>query len=283
MPELPEVETIRRGLESALIGQTIKRVDLRRPNLRWALPLDLVQRLTDARIDTLRRRSKYILADLDTGDTLIVHLGMSGRVLLHQAHDSGGVFEVPPLQKHDHVVIDLRSGTRIVYNDPRRFGMIDICRTEALDQHRLLQNIGPEPLGNSFDDRYLQRVFKGRNMPAKSALLDQKLIAGLGNIYVCESLWHAGISPLRRAGSISPRRLSRLVVAIREILGNAIASGGSTLRDYRTITGEVGGFQDRFAVYDREGKPCQTPDCKGTIVRITQSGRSTYFCRRCQR
>lgn len=287
MPELPEVETVRRGLEPEMLGQVIKEAEVRRPDLRWPFPENMAARLRGKKVLRLSRRSKYILGDLSSGETLIVHLGMSGRMLIqkNKAQLSPGEFhqEIQPAEKHDHVVLTMQSGCRIVFNDARRFGMMDLWPTENLEAHPLLARIGPEPLGNSFDEAYLVQAFRGRKSPVKSALLDQRLIAGLGNIYVCEALWRAGISPLRSAGSLSSGRVVRLVPVIRAVLEEAIDSGGSSLRDYRQADGELGYFQHSFAVYDREGEPCLTPDCKGKIARIVQSGRSTYYCRRCQR
>lgn len=287
MPELPEVETVRRGLEPVMAGAVIARADVRRPDLRWPFPPQMAQRLTGARVERLRRRSKYLLLDLSSAETLIVHLGMSGRMLItgpqerqvqgqfHQAHAAP--------EKHDHVVLDMDSGARVTFNDPRRFGAMDLAPTEALDAHRLLSGIGPEPLGNAFSGPYLAQRLRGRNTPIKSALLDQKIVAGLGNIYVCEALFRAGISPLRKAGALSAARAEGLVPIIREVLEQAITSGGSSLKDYRQADGELGYFQHSFAVYGREGQPCVTLNCSGLIRRITQSGRSSFYCAQCQR
>ncbi len=287
MPELPEVETVLRGLAPAITRAKIITAEIRRPDLRRPFPENMAARLTGAVVQTLRRRSKYILADLSSNETLIIHLGMSGRILLEKAAQRLETAEFhnhsQPVGKHDHVVLTFDTGTRLIYNDARRFGLMDLAHTSAVEGHPLLKSLGPESLGNSFHADYLRTVLKARQTPIKTALLDQKIVAGLGNIYVSEALWHAGISPLRKAGSLSPQRLARLVPAIRMTLENAIESGGSTLRDYRRIDGELGGFQDRFAVYDREGEFCRTPGCKGKITRITQAGRSTYYCRRCQR
>lgn len=287
MPELPEVETVRRGLEPVLLGATIAHLDQRRPDLRWPLPDRMADRLTGARVDTLTRRSKTILAGLDRGETLLIHLGMSGRVLIqmpdgpvqpgkfHHAH--------PALQTHDHVVFDLTSGVRIVYNDPRRFGAMDLWPSDQIDCHPWLARLGPEPLGNSFDAGHLATRLAGRKTPIKAALLDQRNVAGLGNIYVCEALHRSGISPKRAAGRISRARLDSLVTAIRDVLTDAIAAGGSSLRDYRQADGDLGYFQHNFRTYDREDAPCPTPGCTGSIRRIVQSGRSSYFCPQCQR
>ena len=288
MPELPEVETVRRGLAPVLEGARIARAQVNRPDLRWPFPERMAERLTGARIERLRRRSKYILADLDTGETLIVHLGMSGRMIVsagEAARDMLAQFHHlhPAPEKHDHVVIDTEAGARITFNDARRFGAMDLCATEALEGHWLMQGIGPEPLGNSFDGPYLVAAFRGRRTPVKSALLDQKIVAGLGNIYVCEALYRAGISPKRKAGRLSAARARALVPVIRDVLAEAIEAGGSSLRDYRQADGELGYFQHSFAVYGREGEPCRTPGCPGTVHRIVQSGRSSFYCPACQR
>ena len=283
MPELPEVETVRRGLEPVLTGRRIARAQVRRPDLRWPLPERMAARLTGARVERLRRRSKYILADLDTGETLLIHLGMSGRVLVSGAQL--GVFHHahPAPHTHDHVVIDMEGGARVTYNDARRFGMMDLMATGTEEGHRLLAGLGPEPLGNAFDEPYLVARLKGRNTPVKAALLDQRLVAGLGNIYVCEVLHRTGISPLRKAGRISAARAASLVPAIRAVLTEAIAAGGSSLRDYRQADGDLGYFQHGFRVYGRQDEPCLTPGCSGTIRRVVQAGRSSFYCPACQR
>ena len=284
---MPEVETVRRGLEPVLAGATILRADVRRPDLRWPLPDRMADRLTGARVERLGRRSKYILADLSTGETLIVHLGMSGRILIHAGDGrvAPGDFHHahPAPEKHDHVVLDLDGGARVVFNDARRFGAMDLCPTGATDQHWLMADLGPEPLGNGFDETYLAGRFAGRNTPVKAALLDQKTVAGLGNIYVCEALYRAGISPLRKAGRIAERRARALVPVIREVLTEAIEAGGSSLRDYRQTDGDLGYFQHSFRVYDREGAPCRTEGCQDVVRRIVQSGRSSFYCPTCQR
>ncbi|MGE4611973.1 MAG: bifunctional DNA-formamidopyrimidine glycosylase/DNA-(apurinic or apyrimidinic site) lyase [Paracoccaceae bacterium] len=274
MPELPEVETVRRGLEPVLTGQRIAKADIRREGLRWQFPENMTARLEGQRVERLRRRAKYILIDLDGGESLIIHLGMSGRMLISDGDD---------LIKHDHVVLDMENGVRITFNDPRRFGMMDLCATEALDEHRLLKDMGPEPLGNAFDAKYLGERLKSRKMPIKSALLDQKIVVGLGNIYVCEALWRAHIPPTQKAGVISTKKMSRLVSTIRDVLTEAIDSGGSSLKDYRQADGELGYFQHNFAVYGREGEPCKTAGCGQNIARIVQSGRSTFYCPKCQK
>jgi formamidopyrimidine-DNA glycosylase len=283
MPELPEVETVRRGLLPVMEGRVIRQADVNRPDLRWPLPLNMAARLTGQRVIALRRRSKYILADLASGESLLIHLGMSGRMLV-----SGGILgefykDHPVAQKHDHVVLHMDGGARVTFNDARRFGAMDLVATPDAEAHPLLASLGPEPLGNSFDEPYLVAALQGRRTPIKSALLDQHLVAGLGNIYVCETLFRAGISPRRMAGEISARRAATLVPIIRQVLAEAIDAGGSSLRDYRQTDGELGYFQHSFRVYDREGEACQKPGCSGRIMRIQQSGRSSYYCPRCQR
>jgi len=291
MPELPEVETVRRGLEPVMVGRRLSRVLQRRPDLRWPLPERFAERLTGRRVGQLRRRSKYLLIDMDGDETLIVHLGMSGRLLIGGAalgefhHNAGGDSAVGAdfgEGKHDHVVFDIEGGPRVVFNDARRFGAMDLWPTAALGAHKLLACLGPEPLGNEFNDSYLAGRLEGRRTPIKAALLDQRIVAGLGNIYVSEALHRAGISPKRLAGSISAARITALTTAIRETLMDAIAAGGSSLRDYRQADGELGYFQHSFRVYDRENAPCATENCRGTIRRITQAGRSSFYCPKCQ-
>ena len=281
MPELPEVETVRRGLQPHLEGQRIARAEARRPDLRWPLPVDLVQVLTGATVTALRRRSKYLLADLDRGGTLLMHLGMSGRMLVEGAGLADFHRDPSILPRHDHVVLVTEAGTTITFNDARRFGMVDLIREGTA--HPLLDHLGPEPFDPAFTPAYLATVFAGRKAPVKQALLDQRIVAGLGNIYVSEALYRAGIDPRRAAGRISAARLAALIGHIREVLTDAIAAGGSSLRDHRQATGELGYFQHSFRVYDREGQPCPTPGCHGTIQRIVQSGRSSFFCPVCQR
>lgn len=283
MPELPEVETVRRGLIPLMEGQVIDRADVNRPDLRWPLPDRMAARLTGARVTALRRRSKYILADLDRGETLLIHLGMSGRMLVSGLTLGDFHYPHPAPAKHDHVVLHMQGGGRATYNDARRFGAMDLIATDALETHPLLSAIGPEPLGNAFDESYLQDRLNGRNTPIKSALLDQRIVAGLGNIYVCEVLHRAGISPKRKAGQISKHRVATLVPIIREVLTEAIEAGGSSLKDYRQADGELGYFQHTFRAYGRQGSACVTPDCTGHITRIVQSGRSSFYCAQCQR
>ena len=299
MPELPEVETVRRGLEPVLAGRVLAQVEQRRPDLRWPLPERFAARLTGRRVTGLGRRSKYLLIGLDDGMTWIVHLGMSGRILVAEApppyhspqREEGtargvvGDFhhQMPAPGKHDHVVVTTDKGDLITYNDARRFGVMDLWPTADLEHHRLLAGLGPEPLGNEFNAAFLADALKGKCTPIKAALMDQHIAAGLGNIYVCEALHRAGISPKRQAGSISRARVERLAAAVVATLKDAIAAGGSSLRDYRQTDGELGYFQHSFRVYDREGAPCPTEGCPGTVRRIVQSGRSTFYCPKCQR
>ena len=267
MPELPEVETTVRGLAQVLQGRRIERVEARRPDLRRALPVDLGQRLTGARVTGLRRRAKYGLIDTDRGDTLVFHLGMSGRWRI----DPSGI------EKHDHFLIETDDGRRLALNDARRFGSLDLVRTDELSEWSPFAALGPEPL--DLDASELRKRLAGRTAPIKPLLLDQRIVAGLGNIYVCEALYRAGIHPKRAGGSVSLERLKRLVPAIHDVLAEAIAAGGSTLRDFASPDGELGYFSKSFAVYGREGEPCL---CGGTVKRIVQSGRSTFYCPKCQ-
>lgn len=280
MPELPEVETVRAGLIPAMEGQVIELAQVNRPDLRWPFPPNLARRLTGARVLTLRRRSKYILADLSTGETLLIHLGMSGRMLVSGETLGAYVHAHAAPQKHDHVVLNMAGGARVTFNDPRRFGAMDLLDTAQQGQHPLLADLGPEPLGNQFDGAYLAHRLAGRKTPIKSALLDQHIVAGLGNIYVCEVLHRAGIAPTRQAAEVADAQ--HLVPIIRDVLSEAIAAGGSSLRDYRQADGELGYFQHNFAVYGREGAPCLRHGCGGEIARIVQSGRSSFYCPRCQ-
>lgn len=268
MPELPEVETTVRGLAQVLEGQHISRVEARRPDLRRALPVDLGQRLTGAVVLRLWRRAKYGLIDTDRGDTLAFHLGMSGHWRINPKEPS----------KHDHVIIETGEGTRLALNDVRRFGSLDLIATKAISDWLPFRMLGPEPF--DLDHEELRRRLAGRTAPIKPLLLDQRIVAGLGNIYVCEALYRAGIHPARGGGSISVKRLEKLVRAIREVLSEAIAAGGSTLRDFASPEGELGYFSKSFAVYDREGRPC---GCGGVVRRIVQGGRSTFYCPQCQR
>lgn len=288
MPELPEVETVRRGLVPVMEGQVIAQAAVNRADLRWPFPDRMAERLTGATVLALRRRSKYILADLSTGETLLIHLGMSGRMLIsapEQGRETLGEWHHhhPAPEKHDHVVFDMANGARVTFNDARRFGAMDLMQTAKAGAHPLLAGLGPEPLGNSFDDTYLAGKLKGKNTPIKAALLDQRLIAGLGNIYVCETLYRTRIHPATLAGKLKPRQIAQMVPIIRDVLAEAIEAGGSSLRDYRQADGELGYFQHSFQVYGREGDPCLTQGCDAVIQRIVQSGRSSFFCPACQR
>ncbi len=282
MPELPEVETVRRGLAPVMEGDVIAQADVNRPDLRWPFPDRMADRLTGQKVLRLRRRSKYILADLSGGETLLIHLGMSGRMLISGDPLGQFVHDHPAPAKHDHVVLHMQNGARITFNDPRRFGAMDLLDTATADAHKLLAVLGPEPLGNDFHEKHLIHAFKGKASPVKSALLDQRIVAGLGNIYVCEALFRSKISPRRKAGRIAAHRVAALVPVIREVLQEAIEAGGSSLRDFRQADGELGYFQHSFDVYGLEGDACKTPDCTGTITRIVQSGRSSFFCPKCQ-
>ncbi len=283
MPELPEVETVRAGLAPVMENEVIAEAKVNRPDLRWPFPERMAERLTGARVLRLRRRSKYILADLDTGETLLIHLGMSGRMLVSGDPLGRFVHDHPAPEKHDHVVFEMASGARVTFNDPRRFGAMDLMQTATAGAHPLLAAIGPEPLGNAFSESHLVAALKGRSMPIKTALLDQKIVAGLGNIYVCEALFRAGIRPSRRVNQISEKRISALVPIIRHVLTDAISAGGSSLKDFRQADGELGYFQHSFDVYGREGQPCRGDGCANIIHRIVQSGRSSFYCPSCQR
>ncbi len=276
MPELPEVETVMRGLMPVMDGQQIVRAEVRREGLRWPFPERFGERLTGARVAGLQRRAKYILIALDSGESLLVHLGMSGKVTI----DESGA---QPPEKHDHVVLDMENGVRILFNDPRRFGSLDLLETANRDTHKLLSALGPEPLGNGFNAAYFSTRLKGRKTTIKSAMLDQKIVAGLGNIYVCEALWRAGIAPQSSSAALNPARVSTLVGHIRDVLVEAIEAGGSSLKDYRQANGELGYFQHSFKTYGREGATCLKPECSGEIARITQSGRSSFYCPSCQK
>jgi formamidopyrimidine-DNA glycosylase len=286
MPELPEVETVRRGLSPVLDGARLARVEARRPDLRFALPEGFVQRLTGARIGTLSRRAKYLLAPLDRGDTLVMHLGMTGRfeIVTAKAAVRPGefVYAAPADPKHAHIVFTTDAGDVVTFFDPRRFGYMDLIPTDALPDHPWFAGLGPEPLSDDFNADYLKAALAGRRQNIKVTLLDQRVVAGLGNIYVCEALFGAGISPLRPAGEVKSKALGVLVPTIKAVLAEAIEAGGSTLRDYAGADGALGYFQHRFKVYGREGEPCPKPGC-GTIERIVQGGRSTFYCPKCQR
>jgi formamidopyrimidine-DNA glycosylase len=289
MPELPEVETVRTGLEPVLQGHVITEAHTRRGDLRRPFPRDFAARLKGRKVKKLWRRAKYILADLDDGETLVIHLGMSGRMSVY-AHGKprkigSYVYDTAPATagegKHDHVVFETDAPARIIFNDHRRFGLMDLVQTDRLAEHKLFKDIGIEPLSGQLTPAWLALALHGKKTPIKSALLDQRLIAGLGNIYVCEALFRAKISPKRLAGAVPKDKLGPLVTAIKKVLKDAIAAGGSTLRDHAQATGDPGNFQHHFLVYGREGKPCKL-GCKGTVKRIVQAGRSTFYCSRCQ-
>jgi formamidopyrimidine-DNA glycosylase len=297
MPELPEVETVRRGLEAALTGRRIVRALTRRKDLRLPLPRGFARRLEGRRIEKVSRRAKYLLCHLDEGLVLIVHLGMTGRFTVFAPTGrvlslGEGAVHAPAGEVgsglHDHVVLDFDDGTRLVYNDPRRFGLMDLTQSRRLDRHKLLSGLGLEPLSDAFGLLPLSRLLENSRAPLKAALLDQRRIAGLGNIYVCEALYRARLSPRRPAGSLvrdgrPDPRLAKLVLAVREVLQDAIAAGGSTLRDYASVEGAAGRFQHRFDAYEREGERCRRRHCHGRIRRIVQAGRSTFFCPVCQK
>jgi formamidopyrimidine-DNA glycosylase len=279
MPELPEVETVMRGLQARMEGRRIVRAQINRPDLRWPFPLGLAARLTGAEVLGFRRRAKYILMRITGGDSVLIHLGMSGRMNLTPGTPNTDA-------AHEHLVIEVDDGWRVGFVDPRRFGSVDLVPTTDEDQHKLLAGMGPEPLDDAFSIGTLNDALAGKRTPIKAALLDQRLVAGLGNIYVCEALFRSGISPSRLAHTVPGARAARLVPAIKATLTEAIAAGGSSLRDYVQPDGELGYFQHAWKVYGREGKPCETcpgpPGCDG-IRRIVQSGRSTFYCGRSQR
>jgi formamidopyrimidine-DNA glycosylase len=286
MPELPEVETVRRGLEPALKGRRLERVQARRPDLRFPLPEGFGQRLTGATVERLDRRAKYLQLRLSTGETLVVHLGMTGRFEIEGAGvaERPGQFRSPSSHedKHAHVVFETDEPRRVTFFDPRRFGYMDLIPTEGLEDHPWFSGLGPEPLGDGFNPGQLARAIAGKSQNIKATLLDQRIVAGLGNIYVCEALWRARISPLTAAGRISKKRLEVLVEAVKQVLQEAVEAGGSTLRDYAGVDGELGYFQHRFQVYGREGEPCLRKD-RGVVRRIVQAGRSTFYCPACQK
>jgi formamidopyrimidine-DNA glycosylase len=275
MPELPEVETVRRGLALKMTGHRIIRAELRRQDLRRPFPPMLARTLTGAMIGALSRRGKYLLIELDDTGTLLLHLGMSGRITTGAA----GVPHAP----HDHVILTLDDGTVVRFNDARRFGVLDYMRRGSESAHPLLAGMGPEPLEQVFDGAYLAKALAGKMTSIKAALLDQRIVAGLGNIYVCEALYRAGLSPRRLAGTVAGTRADKLAAAIKSVLGEAIEAGGSSLRDYVQADGELGYFQHRWAVYGKEGEPCPGCTCAEGVRRIAQSGRSTFFCAKKQR
>jgi formamidopyrimidine-DNA glycosylase len=293
MPELPEVETVRRGLQPVMEGFLIAKAEARRKDLRFPFQQDFVARLTGQTVTGLGRRAKYLMADLGSGDVLLMHLGMSGsfRVIASERSKAPGQFHHPRSEDraHDHVVFHMSSGASVVFNDPRRFGYMKIIARHALEQEPLLKGLGPEPLGNEFDAHMLARACADKKTSLKAALLDQRVVAGLGNIYVCEALYRSQLSPRRSAATLATRKLKptdharRLVGAIHDVLNQAIKAGGSSLRDHRQTSGELGYFQHSFQVYDREGETCQTAGCGGIVKRFTQNGRSTFWCPKCQK
>jgi formamidopyrimidine-DNA glycosylase len=293
MPELPEVETVRRGLQPVMEGFRIVKMEVRRKDLRFPFQRDFVARLAGQTVTGLGRRAKYLMADLASGDVLLMHLGMSGsfRVVKDDGASAPGQFHHPRGKDgaHDHVVFHMSSGASIVFNDPRRFGYMKVLARKAIEEEPLLSGLGPEPLGNEFDAAMLARSCANKKTSLKAALLDQRVVAGLGNIYVCEALFRAHLSPRRLAATLATKKgeptdhARRLVVAIHAVLNQAIKAGGSSLRDHRQTSGELGYFQHSFQVYDREGETCQTAGCSGIVKRFTQNGRSTFWCPKCQK
>jgi formamidopyrimidine-DNA glycosylase len=293
MPELPEVETVRRGLQPVMEGAKIVHAEARRKDLRFPFQKDFVARLEGQTVTGLGRRAKYLMADLASGDVLLMHLGMSGsfRVVADSGKTAPGKFHHPRNEDraHDHVVFHMSSGAMVVFNDPRRFGYMKIFARDRIEDEPLLQGLGPEPLGNEFDAAMLARACASKKTSLKAALLDQRVVAGLGNIYVCEALFRAHLSPRRLAATLSTKKseptdhAKRLVTAIHAVLNQAIKAGGSSLRDHRQTSGELGYFQHSFQVYDREGKTCESPGCGGIVRRFTQNGRSTFWCPKCQK
>lgn len=297
MPELPEVETVRCGLAPVMEGKRFQRVEQRRADLRFPFPERFAERLAGRRVMALRRRAKYLLADIEGGEALIMHLGMSGRFTIGGGGGRGGAHRRPLgdfehdtglAAPHDHVVFHMAAGVTVTYNDPRRFGFMDLARASDLDRHPLFAGLGPEPQSNTFDAGHLARRAAGRDVDLKAFLLDQRTVAGLGNIYVAEALFRARLSPRRPARTIAtsagrPRdKAERLVAAIRAVIADAIAAGGSTLRDYHKADGSLGYFQHAFEVYGRDGEPCRAEGCSGRVRRVVQAGRSTFYCPSCQ-
>jgi formamidopyrimidine-DNA glycosylase len=294
MPELPEVETVRRGLQPVMEGFRIEKAETRRKDLRFPFQRDFVARLDGQTVTGLGRRAKYLMADLASGDVLLMHLGMSGsfRVIKDEQEKAPGQFHHPRSEDraHDHVMFQMSSGASVIFNDPRRFGYMKIIARNALEDEPLLSGLGPEPLGNEFDAAMLARSCANKKTSLKAALLDQRVVAGLGNIYVCEALFRAQLSPRRLAATLATKKTAeptdhakRLVTAIHAVLNQAIKAGGSSLRDHRQTSGELGYFQHSFQVYDREGKTCHTKGCGGIVRRFTQNGRSTFWCPKCQK
>ena len=283
MPELPEVETVCSGMKPSIMGRVIKSVKIKRPDLRWPFPDNMGCRITGKTVVNIRRRAKYILLDLDSHETLIIHLGMSGRILINDSATAVFGYNQEVFGKHDHVTVYLDNDVTVTFNDARRFGAMDLVSTKELNGHWLIKNIGPEPLGNSLNTTYLHRVLKNKSVNIKTALLDQRLIAGLGNIYVCEILYRAKVSPKRKAKNLSKKSIDKLIRVLRIVLLEAIDAGGSSLKDHRQTSGEIGYFQTNFTVYGRMDQNCLDADCHAVVKRITQGGRSTFYCSNCQR
>ncbi|MEO0550650.1 MAG: bifunctional DNA-formamidopyrimidine glycosylase/DNA-(apurinic or apyrimidinic site) lyase [Pseudomonadota bacterium] len=281
MPELPEVETVRRGLSPAMEGRVIERLEVNRADLRFPFPERFKARVEGAEIVRMGRRAKFLVTELSTGEALIMHLGMSGRFTVDNAATAEFHHDPGTNPAHDHVVFHMAGGATVTYNDPRRFGFMELWPMEEIEAYPRVKDLGPEPLSNHFNAAYLNDAFKDKAAPIKAALLDQSMIAGLGNIYVCEALFRAGISPRRKASSVRGQRSQRLAPAINQVIAEAIAAGGSSISDFTSASGELGYFQKQFSVYDREDEPCET--CGTPIQRIVQSGRSTFFCSTCQR
>ena len=283
MPELPEVETVCSGLRPAMEGNIINKLELRRNDLRWPFPKDIADRTNGKRVIGVRRRAKYILIDLSSDQTIIIHLGMSGRILIDTTNKGIFNYNSNIFEKHDHVIFYMLNGTLITFNDARRFGAMDMAPTKALDQHWLLKRLGPEPLGNDLNAEYLSNRFKNKNTSIKTTLLDQLIVAGLGNIYVCEILFRSGVSPQKNTNKLEMKEIERLVKFTRSVLIEAIEAGGSSLKDHRQTNGELGYFQHNFLVYGREDEKCVNDNCQTIIKRVIQSGRSTFYCSKCQR
>ena len=281
MPELPEVETVRKGLAPVMEGREILRVEQNRPDLRFPFPARFVERLTGARITRLGRQAKFLTAALSTGEMLVMHLGMSGRFTIEGGQTASFTHETGGNPKHDHAVFHIEGGVTVTYNDPRRFGFMELWPVATFQEYPRLKKLGPEPLSNRFNAAYLDEALAGKQTPIKTALLDQAIIAGLGNIYVCEALYRSGISPKRKAATIPGKRAARLAPAINAVIAEAIDAGGSSISDFANTDGALGYFQHRFDVYDRENDPCKT--CSTPIKRLVQSGRSSFYCSRCQR
>ena len=280
MPELPEVETVRRGLSPVMEGRRVLALEVNRPDLRFPFPDGFAKRVAGAEIVRLGRRAKFLVADLSTGETLIMHLGMTGRFRIEDGNLGEFHHETKDDPKHDHVVFRMQGGVSVTYNDPRRFGFMEMWPTSNFEEYQRLKEMGPEPLSNGFSAGYLGEALKGKAAPIKAALLDQKIVAGLGNIYVCEALFRSGISPRRKSSTIPGARAERLAPAINAVIAEAIEAGGSSISDFSNASGELGYFQHRFQVYDREGEACVT--CGKAVRRLVQSGRSTFYCGGCQ-